>query len=201
MLAEVDRVEAWVAAHVPAADAPAVQTALTALRRVLAQDLEPDPTTGRQRIRRGVAADRMPSLGDPEMRIRRGALLGVTLATPVAFERCVGANCRPFVAQVRDTVGAAVPGALVSIWKDGDLDPYVAFLPSTGTPGVDPSQAGVFVLVGADGITGNQQNGGIEIPAALANDILLIMQGITPPADKSVYPRVAGRRRRQTGVR
>ena len=44
------------------------RTALTALRRVLTQDLEPDPTTGQRRIRRGVARDRMPSLGDPEMR-------------------------------------------------------------------------------------------------------------------------------------
>jgi hypothetical protein len=68
LLAEVDRVEAWVAAHVPVADAPTVQAALTALRRVLAQDLEPDPTTGQRRIRRGVAPDRVPSLGDPEMR-------------------------------------------------------------------------------------------------------------------------------------
>ncbi len=53
--------------------APSLKTALdidwgTALRRVLAQDLEPDPTTGQRRIRRGVAPDRMPSLGDPEMR-------------------------------------------------------------------------------------------------------------------------------------
>jgi Transposase DDE domain/Transposase domain (DUF772) len=68
LLAEVDRVEAWVAAHVPIADAPALQAALTALRQVLAQDLEPDPTTGQRRIRRGVAAERRPSLGDPEMR-------------------------------------------------------------------------------------------------------------------------------------
>ena len=68
LLAEVDRVEAWVAAHVPVAEAPTVQAALTALRRVLAQDLEPDPTTGQRRIRRGVAPDRLPSLGDPEMR-------------------------------------------------------------------------------------------------------------------------------------
>src|SRR6266496_1077384 len=68
LLAEVDRVEAWVAASVPIADAPPVQAALTALRRVLAQDLEPDPTTGQRRLRRGVAAGRMPSLGDPEMR-------------------------------------------------------------------------------------------------------------------------------------
>ena len=68
LLAEVDRLEQWVAAHVATATAPAVQAALTALRRVLEQDLESDPTTGQRRIRRGVAAERMPSLGDPEMR-------------------------------------------------------------------------------------------------------------------------------------
>ena len=68
LLAEVDRLEAWVAAHVPVTDAPAVQAALTTLRRVLTQDLEPDPTTGVLRIRRGVAVDRLPSLGDPAMR-------------------------------------------------------------------------------------------------------------------------------------
>jgi hypothetical protein len=67
LLAEVDRLEAWVAAHVPAADAAPVQAAVAALRRVLQQDLEPDPTTGQRRIRRGVAVERMPSLGDPEM--------------------------------------------------------------------------------------------------------------------------------------
>ena len=47
----------------PVADAPAVQAALTTLRHVLAQDLEPDPTTGQRRIRRGVAPDRLPSIG------------------------------------------------------------------------------------------------------------------------------------------
>jgi hypothetical protein len=68
LVTEVDRVEAWVAAHVPVAEAPTVQVALGPLRRVLTQDLEPDPTSGQRRIRRGVAPDRMPSLGDPEMR-------------------------------------------------------------------------------------------------------------------------------------
>jgi hypothetical protein len=68
LLAEVDRLEAWVAAQVPIAEAPTVQAALTALRRVVTQDLEPDPTTGHRRFRRGVAPGRMPSLGDPEMR-------------------------------------------------------------------------------------------------------------------------------------
>lgn len=68
LLAEVDRLEHWVATQVPVADAPPVHAALGALRRVLTQDLEPDPTTGQRRIRRGVAAERMPSLGDPDMR-------------------------------------------------------------------------------------------------------------------------------------
>jgi hypothetical protein len=68
LLAEVDRLEHWVATHVPVTDAPPVHAALGALRRVLTQDLEPDPTTGQRRIRRGVAVERMPSLGDPEMR-------------------------------------------------------------------------------------------------------------------------------------
>lgn len=68
LLAEVDRLEAWVTTQVPLAEAPPVQAALAALRRVVTQDLEPDPTTGQRRIRRGVAVDRMPSLGDPEMR-------------------------------------------------------------------------------------------------------------------------------------
>lgn len=68
LLAEVDRLEAWVAAQTVVAAAPAVQAALTTLRQVLTQDLEPDPTHGPRRIRRGVAPDRLPSIGDPAMR-------------------------------------------------------------------------------------------------------------------------------------
>jgi hypothetical protein len=68
LLAEVDRLEAWVAAQDTVATAPAVHAALTTLRHVLTQDLEPDPTSGVRRIRRGVAPDRQPSIGDPAMR-------------------------------------------------------------------------------------------------------------------------------------
>lgn len=69
LLAEVDRLEQWVATHASAHHAhPALAAALEALHRVLAQDLEPDPTSGHRRLRQGVAGDRMPSLGDPEMR-------------------------------------------------------------------------------------------------------------------------------------
>jgi len=69
LLAEVDRIERWVAAQPATTRAtPALHAALTALQAVLAQDLEPDPTTGGRRIRRGVARGRQPSLGDPAMR-------------------------------------------------------------------------------------------------------------------------------------
>lgn len=68
LLAEVDALQAWVSKHAgeKAQEAP-LRQALEALRRVLEQDLEPDPSGG-VRIRRGVARDRMPSLGDREMR-------------------------------------------------------------------------------------------------------------------------------------
>lgn len=69
LLAEVDRLEQWVAAQpAPQQAQPALRAAVAALHRVLAQDLEPDPTTGQPRLRQEVARDRMPSLGDPEMR-------------------------------------------------------------------------------------------------------------------------------------
>ena len=68
LLAEVEALRKWVSKHAGrhAMEGP-LKAALDALRRVLEQDLEPDPGGG-MRIRRGVAKDRMPSLGDKEMR-------------------------------------------------------------------------------------------------------------------------------------
>ena len=64
LLGEVERMEQWVATQSLTTQAmPALQEALTALRAVLTQDLEPDPTTGGLRILRGVAKGRQPSLG------------------------------------------------------------------------------------------------------------------------------------------
>jgi hypothetical protein len=48
--------------------APAIESALSDLQRILDQDTEPDPDGAGRRLRRGVARDRMPSLGDREMR-------------------------------------------------------------------------------------------------------------------------------------
>jgi D-alanyl-D-alanine-carboxypeptidase/D-alanyl-D-alanine-endopeptidase len=84
-------------------------------------------------------------------------------------------------------ISAEEVGYPASIWKDGALDgfnSYMAFLPSRD-PGVEASRAGVFVLVNADGMTDPD---GVEVACALANDILLIMQGEAPLADKSLYP-------------
>ncbi|MCI0561183.1 MAG: hypothetical protein MN733_22075, partial [Nitrososphaera sp.] len=48
------------------------------------------------------------------------------------------------------------------------------------------------------GINNPQNNDGIEVACTIANDLLLLMQGQTPPADKSVYPRAdLGHRRRR----
>ena len=99
-------------------------------------------------------------------------------------------------------INPPVTGWAGAIWKDGDLDgfnSYMAFVPSPD-PGSTPSQAGVFVLVNADGITDNQTSNGIDVAASIANDLLSLMQQQEPPADKSRYPRAAMRRRR-TGPR
>jgi serine-type D-Ala-D-Ala carboxypeptidase/endopeptidase len=82
-------------------------------------------------------------------------------------------------------------GAATTLWKDGELqgtNSYIAFLQSPD-PGGTASEAGVFVLTNASGIVDGNDN---EIVATIANDVLLIMQGITPPEDKSVYPRSIG---------
>lgn len=64
---------------------------------------------------------------------------------------------------------------------------YINFLPWVDAG--KPSKAGVFVLTNCDSL----QLGGNEVVATLANDVLLTMQGVTPPEDKSNYPRVFGR--------
>ena len=69
LVEQVASLEAWVAARAgEATHEPPLREALALLRRVVEQDLEPDPGTGAKRIKKGVAKDRMPSLGDPEMR-------------------------------------------------------------------------------------------------------------------------------------
>jgi len=69
LLDEVKALEAWVHQHAgQQIDEPPLREAMALLRRVVEQDLEPEPTDGQPKIRQGVAKDRMPSLGDPEMR-------------------------------------------------------------------------------------------------------------------------------------
>ena len=145
LLADVDRLEQWVAAHVPADASPAVAAALTALRRVLTQDLEPDPTTGQPRIRRGVAADRMPSLGDTQMRhgrkTRTKPFTGYKrhVIKLVDADLIVGAVVQPANAPEHQTLAVLTPdvirhGPLSEVFLDrGYLgSPHIAALHGTG---------------------------------------------------------------------
>lgn len=80
------------------------------------------------------------------------------------------------------------------VWKDGEItgtNTYINFLPwtTTGDPTSKTSEAGVFVMTNCDSLLLNDT----EVVAAIANDVILTMQGMKPPADKSHYPRVFGR--------
>lgn len=69
LVAEAERLDAWVAKRfADKASKPPICEALALMRRVVEQDLEPDPEGGGQRIRDGVAHERIISVGDPEMR-------------------------------------------------------------------------------------------------------------------------------------
>jgi hypothetical protein len=69
LVGEAERLETWVIRKMKDdASRPPVSDALTLLRRVVGQDLEPDPEGGGERIREGVAEDRIISVGDTEMR-------------------------------------------------------------------------------------------------------------------------------------
>jgi hypothetical protein len=69
LVGEAERLEAWVVhRHAKKAAKPPVSDALELLRRVVDQDLEPDPDGGGRRIQHGEAHDRVISVGDPEMR-------------------------------------------------------------------------------------------------------------------------------------
>jgi hypothetical protein len=147
LLAEVDRLEQWVVAHTDEATlTPSLQAALTALRRVLTQDLDPDPATGAQRIRQGVAADRMPSLGDPEMRhgrkTRTRPFTGYKrhLIKLLGPELIVGATVRPANEPEHRALEPLLPtvtvhGRLAELFVDrGYLgSPTVAALDAAGT--------------------------------------------------------------------
>lgn len=69
LLEQVERLESWVASKAKEQSSePPLSDALALLRRVVAQDTEPDPPRGGRRITEGVASDRLISLGDPDMR-------------------------------------------------------------------------------------------------------------------------------------
>jgi hypothetical protein len=69
LLSQVDALQRWVARRAgKGVDAPPLQEPLALLNKLVSQDIEPDPTDGRRRIKQDVAKDRIISISDPEMR-------------------------------------------------------------------------------------------------------------------------------------
>jgi Transposase DDE domain/Transposase domain (DUF772) len=69
LVEQATALETWVQQHARTkVEQPPLSTELALLRRLMAQDLEPDPDGGGLRIRDGVAADRVISVSDREMR-------------------------------------------------------------------------------------------------------------------------------------
>lgn len=69
LLDQVDALQRWVAKRAgKSIDAPPLEAPLAMLRKLVSQDIEPDPTDGGPRIKQEVAKDRIISISDPEMR-------------------------------------------------------------------------------------------------------------------------------------
>ena len=69
LLGQVDALERWVARRAAQqAKVPPLKDSLETLRKLIAQDIEPDPSGHGRRIKQDVAKERIISLADPEMR-------------------------------------------------------------------------------------------------------------------------------------
>jgi hypothetical protein len=69
LLEQIGSLESWVREHLgDQAERPPLAEHLATLKQLRTQDLEPDPSGSKQRIRDGVAEDRRISIEDPEMR-------------------------------------------------------------------------------------------------------------------------------------
>jgi hypothetical protein len=68
LLHQVDALESWVAKRAAKeATLPPIKPSLELLRRVVEQDIEPDPSSSGRRIKQEVAKERIISISDPEM--------------------------------------------------------------------------------------------------------------------------------------
>jgi len=69
LLSQVDALERWVAKRASKeAEVPPLKESLELLRKLMGQDIEPDPSGGGRRIKQEVPKERIISIADPEMR-------------------------------------------------------------------------------------------------------------------------------------
>lgn len=116
LVAQVERLEAWVKKRLGKATDESVQKALATLKRVVSQDIEPDPGGGgKSRIKDGVAQDRLISISDPEMRHGRKSKTkrfnGYKRHIAVANGIIVAATVLPANAREHEATGALLDEA------------------------------------------------------------------------------------------
>jgi hypothetical protein len=69
LLNQVDALESWIAKRASKeSEVPPIKEPLAMLRKIIAQDIEPDPTSGGRQIKQEVSKERVISVSDPEMR-------------------------------------------------------------------------------------------------------------------------------------
>jgi hypothetical protein len=116
LVSEAEQLEGWVVDQMrDDATKPPVSESLALLRRVVSQDLEPDPSGGGRRIRDGVAEDRVISIGDPEMRHGRksrsttikGYKRHIVIANRIVLGTAIAPANRPEHEQMSRLVAAA----------------------------------------------------------------------------------------------
>lgn len=144
LLAQVERLETWVKKRLGKVSDDSVKKALATLKRVVSQDIDPDPEGGGgPRIKEGVAEDRLISLSDPDMRHGRksktkrfnGYKRHIAVANGIIVAAAVlPANAREHEATGRllDEAGAHGEVTAVDIDRGYLASPRVAELHATG---------------------------------------------------------------------
>ena len=123
LLAQVSRLEQWVgrrACH--ESTKPPLKDALEVMRRIVSQDIEPDPSGGGRRLKQQVAPDRVISVSDPQMRHGRKSrtkrIDGYKRHIAVAHGLIVGTAVEP--ANLREH--EPTPRLLGTIARHGDIE-------------------------------------------------------------------------------
>ena len=123
LLRQVDTLEQWVMRRAAKeAEVPPLKDALAMLRRLVDQDIEPDPSGVGHRIREEVAKDRVISLGDSEMRHGRKSKTKLFNGYKRHIAIANGMILSTAVVPANVQEHAAAAGLLMAVAKHGDIE-------------------------------------------------------------------------------